>query len=765
MPIKKIAQYVAIAALFLIPIFPLIVTNSFFFPFITGKAFYFRILVEIAFAAWAILAFIEPKYRPRISPLTIGVTLFALIALIADLLGVNPLRSLWSNFERMEGWIVIIHLWAFYIVTTSLFGPMDLRSGGVSTENGQRSWHRWFNASLLIAFIVALYGIAQFLGWTPTHQGATRLDASLGNSAYMAIYMLLSGFIAAYMFFVARAKKMLYAGSLQWVYAVLAVLFGFIILETQTRGTILGLIGGIMLACAIYAFFGKGESKKRRWISGGIIALIVLLGLVFWANRHNPSITTNPILGRFSNLSWYEASNQARQFIWPMAINGAMHRPLFGWGQENFNYIFNADYNPAMYAQEQWFDRAHNVFLDWLVDSGIVGLMAYLALYVLFLVAVWKSSLGILEKSVLTGLLAGYFVHNVFVFDNLASYVLFFAALGFANSLPKADTKSLVGATVPIGSNPSVGNVGASRWQSLNWFGTEPTRMDAVEYIVAPIAIVLLIGAVYFYNIRPIEANSRLITALQTCGGQNLDTAAFQSALNVNVYLANQEIREQVMSCAGSVIASQQVAGPTKQAFFTLASKEIQAQVAATPKDARAYVLGGAFYNSIGQYVPALELLEKGHELSPAKQTLDFELANAYINSGKAAEAEALLKQAYESAPDYAQAKNAYAITLVLDGKETEAHKLFGNDPVIFGSQQMASVYSSRKEYSKAIAIYTNLASSSPSDINLQGQLAQLQYVSGQKSAAVKTLQALQKLHPELKDQIDAAIKQVQSGK
>ena len=144
---------------------------------------------------------------------------------------------------------------------------------------------------------------------------------------------------------------------------------------------------------------------------------------------------------------------------------------------------------------------------------------------------------------------------------------------------------------------------------------------------------------------------------------------------------------------------------------------------------------------------------------------MDFELANAYINSGKAAEAEALLKQAYESAPDYAQAKNAYAITLVLDGKETEAHKLFGNDPVIFGSQQMASVYSSRKEYSKAIAIYTNLASSSPSDINLQGQLAQLQYVSGQKSAAVKTLQALQKLHPELKDQIDAAIKQVQSGK
>ena len=130
---KKITQYVSVVALFLVPIFPLIVANSFFFPFITGKAFYFRIMVEIAFAAWVILAFLDAKYRPKFTTLNFAVTLFAVIILLADLLGVNPVRSMWSNFERMEGWITVIHLWAFYMTASSILG---------AGLEGKKIWHR-----------------------------------------------------------------------------------------------------------------------------------------------------------------------------------------------------------------------------------------------------------------------------------------------------------------------------------------------------------------------------------------------------------------------------------------------------------------------------------------------------------------------------------------------------------------------------------------------------------------------------------------------
>jgi hypothetical protein len=50
-----------------------------------------------------------------------------------------------------------------------------------------------------------------------------------------------------------------------------------------------------------------------------------------------------------------------------MALKGIAERPVLGWGQENFNYVFNKYYNPQMFGQEEWFDRTHNVVLDWLI--------------------------------------------------------------------------------------------------------------------------------------------------------------------------------------------------------------------------------------------------------------------------------------------------------------------------------------------------------------------------------------------------------------
>src|SRR5207244_140079 len=105
----------------------------------------------------------------------------------------------------------------------------------------------------------------------------------------------------------------------------------------------------------------------------------------------------------------------------------------------------------------------------------------------------------------------------------------------------------------------------------------------------------------------------------------NPDAALFEKALNVGAYVANQEIREQYLSCAQGVITNTAVPGPTKQAFFTLANKAIDDQIAATPwKDARIYALGGSFMTSISQFDSAVKLLETAHELSPAKQSIDL---------------------------------------------------------------------------------------------------------------------------------------------
>jgi Flp pilus assembly protein TadD len=491
----------------------------------------------------------------------------------------------------------------------------------------------------------------------------------------------------------------------------------------------------------LYAIFGKKESKRSRYISGGFILLIIILGIVFWTNKDSSFVKNNQVLNRLATISINDVKTQARGYIWPVAINGALERPILGWGQENFNYIFNANYNPAMYAQEQWFDRAHSVFLDWFVATGFVGLIAYLALYVLLLIKVWKSSLTLAEKSVLTGLTAGYAIHNIFVFDNLASYIMFFAILAFADSQSSKNRRK----------------------EETVIFGSRLVHKDAIEYVVVPIVIVCFVLVIYFVQYRVVKANTRLIDALVACSGGGTPSAElYEKALDVGAYTANQETREQLLSCAVRVIGAPQAPGPMKQAFFTSAMNEIQNQVAITPKDARIYTLGGSLMNNIGQFTEALPLLEKAQELSPKKQSIIFELVTSYINlNSNLDKAVALAKSAYESAPEYFQAKFAYATTLVTAGKEKEARELFKDDPSIFSSTQMAQAYFLRKEYWKAIEIYKTLVKENPGEINYQAQLAQIQYTAGQKYEATATLRALAKEKPELKDQIEAAIKQM----
>lgn len=738
MSTKSVIRFITLLALFLIPLFPIVVSTSLFFPYITGKAFLFRILVEVAFAGWVILACLDSKYRPRLNGITIGATVFALVAIVADLLGVNPVRSIWSNFERMEGWLVIVHLWMFLVTMAHTFGI---------GEEGKIWWRRWFKVSLAVATYVAIRGAMQWAGALPIAQSASRPDSTLGNAAYLAVYMLMHVGISAYLFFKDKSLKLQERFTTRWVYIALGVFFSAILFSTATRGTILGLLGGILLALALYAIFGSrglpdGSSARKsaniwRSISGGIIVLIIFVGSLIWFNRESSFVQNNETLRRMTSISLTQFRGEGRSYIWPMAIKGWSERPILGWGQENFNYIFNANYDPGMWGQEQWFDRAHSVYLDWLVAGGAVGILAYLFLYVWFLVVVWKSDLSVAEKSVLTGLLGGYAIHNVFVFDNLASYAFFYALLGVAASI--AGGKMIL----------------TQKKDSMN--------QDTVEYVVAPIVIVLLVAGLYFLNIKPLQANTRLISAMQNCNSQSPSTSVFEGALAINNPLANQEIREQILQCAGTVIYGQ-TPNQTKQAFFDLAIRATDEQIAYAPNDARMYALSGSFLTSVGRNQPAIEKLEKALELSPRKQSIIYDLATAKLNLGDKEGSIKLLKEAYESATTSPRSKTAYAIALMAADKEAEARSIFGNDPIIFESREIAQAYMALKKYDQGIALYKKFAESNSDDINKRLEVVQAQYTAGKISEAVASLNSIKSDFPEYTERIDQIIKAVQDG-
>jgi O-antigen ligase len=721
--IQKTVRYATLSALFLIPAFSLVTLNSSLFPFIDGKAFFFRILVEVAFAGWIILAFIDAKYRPKLTPLTIAVTLFALITLIADIFGVDPVHSLWSNFERMEGWITIIHLWAFYMVITNVFG---------SEDGEKRLWNTWLNVSLVAAAIVGLGGLCQMFGWTGFNDIPGRADAFLGNAEFVAGYMLFHIFIAAYLFLVSRAKKMKGMMFPRWVYPVMFVLFGSVLFGTQTRGTILGLICGLLLALALYAVFGKSEPRVWRWISGGAIVLVLLVGTLFWFNRDNSFVEHNSILSRFASISLTDASNQSRLYIWPMAVKGGMERPILGWGQENFSYIFQAEYNPAMYNMEQWFDRAHNVFLDWFINAGFIGLAAYLALFVLFLVCVWKSSLSVTEKSVLTGLLVGYTIHGMFVFDNLASYIMFFFLLGYLDSFKQG--------------------------KSIKWLGIDSAQAETVKYAVLPIVGVALLATIYFFNVRQIIVSDDFVAAISSCLNNNPPVEFFRSALNANMTWANEEIDERLFSCAVIAYGEPLVPYNQQKAIVDLATAAGKARTATAPDDARGYYYAGTFLDQVGQTGLAQGFLERAHKLSPAKQQMSFELAANYMYQRQYDEAVSVLKSTYKSAPGYAKAASAYAVALAIDGKMSEARIIPGVDPALL--DRVESYISAGKNYLDPIIIYQGVIVDT-SDFTFILQQARREAGAGMVDQSIQTLQTIENIYPEYKNLAESAIQQL----
>jgi len=116
MNFSRVLRRIILGGVFLIPVIPFIVSSELFFPFITGKNFAFRILTEILFASWLLLALRDVSFRPSFSWILTTIVAFVGIIALADIFGAYPEKSIWSNFERMEGLVTLIHLLLYFIV-------------------------------------------------------------------------------------------------------------------------------------------------------------------------------------------------------------------------------------------------------------------------------------------------------------------------------------------------------------------------------------------------------------------------------------------------------------------------------------------------------------------------------------------------------------------------------------------------------------------------------------------------------------------------
>ncbi|GIW68446.1 MAG: hypothetical protein KatS3mg099_394 [Candidatus Parcubacteria bacterium] len=605
-----------------------------FSPTSQAKISLFRILVDIAAACWLLLALVDARYRPRWSiPLIVFGVLVVWMA-VADAMAPNAFKAFFSNFERMEGWIGLAHTFLFFVV---LVGFVQ----GESVRDRQKDWWWIFwHISMAVSVVVALGAIGDYLNYLKGARSDPRVFSTLGNATYLAAYALFHIFIA--LFYLVRERR--------WGWR--AAYLGFIALQlfalyhTATRGAILGLLGGLGLMSLLWAVGGRSRALRASALAVLAGAVLVVGGV--WLARESPWVRESPVLQRFATISLSEGTVAARFMIWRMALEGARERPLFGWGQEGFNSVFNKYYNPKMYNQEQWFDRAHNVFLDWLIAGGIPAFVLYLLLYGSALWLLWapagRVAFSLEERSVLTGLIAAYGFHNIFVFDNLTSYLLF--ALLLAWITQKTATAR----------SPRVG-------------GERAVAAQTATAVAAPVALISLLALLWFHSVGIATAH-QLVVAIADPRLSAQERLNLLREAHHRWNIGGQEVAEQAQQIA---LRLRNNGDPAALQAFLLARELLEQELERAPNDARLWLFYASMLEQLGDTARAQEAYQKALAASPNKQQFLFAYASFLITTGRLDEAEAVLQRAYELEPSYDEAARNRAAIMLLRGKDKEA--------------------------------------------------------------------------------------------
>lgn len=533
--IARICTYISLAA-------PLIAARSLFFPFITGKILFFRVFAELALLAVAGAALYGEMPLERIKnilkkPLFIAVAVFTALFTLSAFTAQIPSFAFWSNFERGEGAWQIIHYFIFFFLISLLF-------------QSKEDWKRLAGWQAIIGAFVALYAVGQAINWPlwiidpPTG----RVSGTLGNPAYMGIYM---AFSACFALWVAIEDK-----NRRFFWGTIAIFEAIMFLMAQNRGSYAG--AGIGIILMIFLWFIQKKRSKKSYAALGTILVAVALGasaLIFTVKGGNALQDFQP-----------------RLWTWESALAGTIERPLTGWGAENFPFVFDKYYNPKHYRIESWFDRAHSTPFEYLTIGGIPLFLAYFGIFaVLYRRLLRKKNRGLLPF--FAAMPAMYVINGLILFETIPLYLILLVALGLINAFTD-DFKTA------DGDNPA----------------RNPRTAFANAHMLFAALAVLALVLIYATVYAPLKKNVLMLGTMRTDGKTDIEVfQGHENSLNYRSPVGTQEDLQGLLTFTVS--------------YFNYLRVNSLAQQIPKEKIAEIMKLNARWYERFGPYAPGLKIM------------------------------------------------------------------------------------------------------------------------------------------------------------
>ena len=160
---------------------------------------------------------------------------------------------------------------------------------------------------------------------------------------------------------------------------LLVPLLGLCLARTGSRGALSALAVGMLVL-----IFKKGDVWS---ILRTVIGVLVLIGFFIWASYH-----TGTMWNRYEK-TLDDGNMAGREFIYPEAWKMFLEKPLTGWGAINNRYELGP--RTAEENRPKEFRDTHNVMLEILTSTGILGALPFLFGVWLCVRMAWKARGGV----------------------------------------------------------------------------------------------------------------------------------------------------------------------------------------------------------------------------------------------------------------------------------------------------------------------------------------------------------------------------------
>lgn len=423
-------------------LFTLIYVPGFVFPGGFPRVIFFYIAVSIVLILWLLYSFKQGSITIQKNWLTIAVFGYIATLFVSGIAGGHFEFSFFGTFGRMTGIVTMLYISLWYLVASSILQKRD--------------WVHLLRLLLLSGFVLAIISFLNLNGFNVKFFSFLTQGGSLfANNTFSGIYYLFVFFFGAILFFQEKSWKWRTAYiSAMFIILINPDIFNFQILQNLSmikdvfsnptlilgtaRASSITMGAGIILTAIVYVIHRTRRiSINTKGILFGLIlfcTLLVLVGFV-WSAVSQKGVGYEFLTSQ---------NDFPRPIAWGQAVEAFKNKPLLGYGPNGFQYAFQDTLTSdiALLKGGKWFDKAHNGLLEPLVETGILGTLGVLSI---FIVACWYSFTSYrktndFSKIIVVLLLVLHLIQIQTSFNTNTSFLMIFVLLAYIASYEASHT-------------------------------------------------------------------------------------------------------------------------------------------------------------------------------------------------------------------------------------------------------------------------------------------------------------------------------------